>query len=299
MNPAGARALIIDCDPGKDDAVAIWLAAASPELTIRRVITVGGNVGLARTTANARAVLDAIGRTDIPVHAGCDRPLLRPLETATNVHGETGIDGADLPAPATPIAPGRGAAVLVEAVMGATEPVTIAALGPLTNLAVALTLEPAIAQRVERIVVMGGGFAKANMTPFAEFNVYVDPHAAAIVLGSGAPITLVPLDVTRQVLATPAWLDRLAALPGRAPRAVAGMYRASPDLALHDPCVMAWLVRPDLFGGRRARVAVTTDDGPAIGQTTMHDGGAPQIDVLLEVDGEGVRALIEERLARH
>jgi purine nucleosidase len=293
-----ARPLLIDCDPGKDDAVAIWLAAASPELAIRRLTTVGGNVGLDRTTANARAILDVIGRSDVPVHAGCDRPLLRPLETAEHVHGTTGIDGADLPAATTPVTPGRGAVELVEAAMAARAPVTIAALAPLTNLAVALTLEPELARRVERIVIMGGGFAGGNMTAFAEFNVYVDPHAAAIVLGCGAPITLVPLDVTRQVLATPAWLDRLGTMAGRAPRATAGMYRVSPDLALHDPCVMAWLVRPDLFGGRQARVVVTTDDGPEIGRTVMHDDGAPMIDVLLEVDADGVRDLVAERLAR-
>jgi purine nucleosidase len=291
-----ARRLIIDCDPGKDDAVAIWLAAASPELAVDRVIAVGGNVGLARTSANARAVLDVIGRMTIPVFAGCDRPLMRVLETAPHVHGESGIDGAGLPAPTTPIAPGRGAVALVDAVMGADAPVTVAALGPLTNLAVAMTLEPALASRIERLVVMGGGFRKANMTPFAEFNIYVDPHAAAIVLNSGAPITLVPLDVTRQVLATPSWLDRLAAMPGPAPRATAGMYRISPDLALHDPCVVAWLLRPDLFAGRQIHVAVVTDDGPEIGRTLMQVGGEPTIDVLLEVDADGVRDLITRRI---
>jgi len=291
-----ARRLIIDCDPGKDDAVAIWLAAASPELAIDRVIAVGGNVGLARTSANARAVLDIIGRTTIPVFAGCDRPLLRVLETAPHVHGESGIDGADLPASATPVALGRGAVALVEAVMAADAPITVAALGPLTNLAVAMTLEPGLAARIERLVIMGGGFRKANMTPFAEFNIYVDPHAAAIVLGSGAPITLVPLDVTREVLATVPWLDRLAVMPGPAPRATAGMFRISPDLALHDPCVVAWLLRPNLFAGRRARVEVVTDDGPEIGRTLMQEGGEPGIDVLLEVDADGVRDLIARRL---
>ncbi|MEX2649967.1 MAG: nucleoside hydrolase [Alphaproteobacteria bacterium] len=292
------RAIVIDCDPGKDDAVAIWVAAASPELEILRVTTVGGNVGLARTTANALAILGVAGRADVPVHAGCPLPLLRPQATAESVHGTTGIDGADLPPARTAPAPGHGAVMLVEAVMGARGPITIAALAPLTNLAVALAMEPRIAERVERLVIMGGGFAMANMTAFAEFNVYVDPHAAAVVLRSGAPITLVPLDVTRRVLATEPWLARLEALGRTAPRATAGMYRASPDLALHDPCVIAWLLRPDLFESRPAHVAVVTEEGAEVGRTVMVEGKAPNARVLLGVDSAGVLDLVAERLAR-
>jgi len=194
-----AQRVIIDCDPGKDDAVAIWLAAASSELAIDRgITTVGGNVGLERTTPNAPAILEAFGRTDIAVRAGCPLPLLRPQEKAEDIHGISGIEGGGLAAPKTEPAPGHGAAHLVEAVMSAPRPVTIAALTLLTNLAVALAMEPRLAQRVERLVIMGGGFALGNMTPFAEFNIYVDPHAAAMVFRSGAPITLVPLDVTRR-----------------------------------------------------------------------------------------------------
>lgn len=291
-----ARPILIDCDPGKDDAVAIWFATASPELDIQAVTTVGGNVGLGNTTRNALTVLGLAGRPDVPVHAGCPYPLLRPLETATDVHGTSGMDGASL-APSTRAASGRyGPVALIEAILAAPRPPTIAALAPVTNLAVALALEPAIAGKVERIVVMGGGFREANMTAFAEFNVYVDPHAAAKVFACGAPITLVPLDVTRRVLATEAWLAGLEASGRIAARAVAGMYRASPDLALHDPCVMAWLVRPDLFVARAAHVTVETADGPEIGRTVRSATGAPNMDVLVEVDGPGVRALIAERL---
>ncbi|MGH6720068.1 MAG: nucleoside hydrolase, partial [Alphaproteobacteria bacterium] len=233
-----ARPILIDCDPGKDDAVAIWFAAASDELDVRAVTTVGGNVGLDNTTRNALAILDLANRPDVPVHAGCPYPTLRPLETAANVHGTSGIDGADLPASARAASGRYGPVALIEAIAAAPTPLTIAALAPLTNLAVALTLEPSIAGKVERIVVMGGGFREANMTPYAEFNVYVDPHAAAKVFACGAPITLVPLDVTRRVLATEPWLAGLEATGRLAARATAGMYRASPDLALHDPCVM-------------------------------------------------------------
>lgn len=293
-----ARPILVDCDPGKDDAVALWFAAASPELALTRVTTVGGNVGIERTSANARAILGAAGRSDVPVHAGCAVPLLRSQEMAETVHGVTGVDGADLPPPVVPLAPGHGAVALAEAVMGAAEPLTLAALAPLTNLAVALALEPRLARRVERIVIMGGGFHGGNMTPYAEFNIYVDPHAAAKVFGCGAPITLVPLDVTRKVLANEAWLARLEAMGTRAPRATAAMYRASPDLALHDPCVMAWLVRPDLFVARPARVTAVTEEGPEVGRTVRHETGAPNMDVLLDVDAKGVLDLVAERLRR-
>jgi len=292
-----ARPIVVDCDPGKDDAVAILLALASPELEIVRVTTVGGNVGLDRTTGNALAILELGGRPDVPVHAGCARPLLRDLVKAEQTHGVTGIDGADLPRPARGPAVRHGALALIDAMMQATRPVTIAALAPLTNLAVALAIEPALATRVAEIVVMGGGFASGNKTAEAEFNVFVDPHAAAMVLRSGAPITLIPLDVTLQVWPVESWLQRMAAIGTAPARATVGMWRSTPD-ALHDPCVMAWMLRPELFQASRARVSVVTEEGPSIGRTLRHDDGRPNVTLVTGVDAPAVLDLIAERVAR-
>ena len=292
-----ARQIIVDCDPGKDDAVAMLLALASPELAIERVTTVGGNVGLDRTTGNALAILELGRRPDIPVYAGCAAPLLRDLVKAEQTHGVTGIDGAGLPAPRQRPASGHGALALVEAVMAAKEPPTIAALAPLTNLAVALAIEPAIASKVREIVVMGGGFARGNKTAEAEFNIYVDPHAAAMVLRCGAPITLIPLDVTLQVWPVESWLARMAAIGTAPARATVGMWRSTPD-ALHDPCVMAWMLRPDLFRAEPGRVTVVTEEGPAVGRTLRHADGQPNVTLVHGVDAPGVLDLIAERIGR-
>ncbi len=307
-----ARAIILDCDPGQDDAVAIFLALASPEeLEVLAVTTVAGNVPLALTEANARRVVEAAGAA-VPVHVGCGRPLLRVLETAEHVHGETGLDGSGLPPPQRPPAPGHAVDVIVELVT-ARPPgtVTLVPTGPLTNVAMALLKEPALAERLAGIVLMGGAIGLGNVTPAAEFNFYVDPHAADIVFRSGAPITMFPLDVTHKVLVTASRLQRIDALGTPAARAVAGMldfYRrhgrtgGAEDGPLHDPCTIAWLLAPRLFSGRECHVAVETASPLGLGRSYVDWWGTgpepANALVMNEADAEGFFDLLVERLAR-
>ena len=208
-----AQPIILDCDPGQDDAIAILLALASPELEPLAITTVGGNVPLPLTERNARRILALAGRSDVPVYAGCDRPLVRPLETAEYVHGESGLDGAELPEPTLPLAAGHAIQAIIDLVMARPKgSVTLCATGPLTNVAIALRQEPRLAAQLRQIVLMGGAIDHGNVTPAAEFNIYVDPHAADIVFGCGAPTTMFGLDVTHQVLVNEDRLQRIAAI---------------------------------------------------------------------------------------
>ena len=220
------RKIIIDTDPGQDDAVAILLALASPEeLDVLGIVAVAGNVPLALTQRNARRIVELAGVPEIPVHAGAVRPLVPPLVTAEHVHGRTGLDGADLPDPSVPLHPQHGVDFIVETLL-AHDPgeVTLCTLGPLTDVALALNRAPEIAPRIREIVMMGGAyFEVGNITPTAEFNVYVDPEAADVVMRSGVPITMLPLDVTHRALATPERLAAFRALGNRAGATVAGL----------------------------------------------------------------------------
>ncbi len=206
--------IIIDTDPGQDDAFAILLALASPEVDLLGITTVAGNVPLALTTLNARKICELAGRPDTPIYAGCDRPMRVPLVTAEHVHGATGLDGYDLPDPVMPVQAQNGVDFLIETLR--REPagtVTLCPLGPLTNIATALSRAPDIAARIKRIVLMGGGFFEGgNITPAAEFNIFVDPDAATVVLGSGVAVTILPLDVTHKVLTSPARIAALRAI---------------------------------------------------------------------------------------
>jgi len=309
------RRIIIDTDPGIDDAVAILLALAAPEeLEVLGIVAVAGNLLLAQTERNARRVCELAGRFDVPVYAGCGRPLLRRLATAEHIHRETARDGLLLPEPTVARRPQHGVDSLIEA-LNSGEPgtITLCALGPLTNIAMALVKAPDVATAVAELVIMGGAcFELGNVTPAAEFNIHVDPHAAAIVFDSGIPITMIPLDVTYQVLTTSKRLAALRALDNRCGRAVAALLasferRRRPKFgaratALHDPSVIAYLLKPTLFQGREINVAVETQSPLTLGMTVVDWWGVtsrkPNLRLMNTVDADGFYELLTEKLAR-
>ena len=275
------RPIVIDTDPGQDDAIAILAALAAPELEVLGVTAVAGNVPLDLTARNALILVELAGRPDIPVFAGCDRPLRRELVTAEHVHGKTGIDGADLPEPATALQPQHAVDWMIETLLAAGErEITICPVGPMTNVATVLETAPEAARHIREIVCMGGGFfGGGNTTPASEFNVFVDPDAAQIVLHCGAPVTLLPLDVTHKALMTDTWVNQVRALGTQTGVAAAGMLdfyeRFDVDKygttggPLHDPNVIAYLLRPDLYGGRHCNVEVETDSPLTRGMTVV------------------------------
>jgi purine nucleosidase len=309
------RRIIIDTDPGQDDAVAILLALASPEeLDVLGIVAVAGNVPLGHTERNARRIVELSGRTDVPVFAGCPRPLMRPLVTAEHVHGRTGLDGADLPEPTIALQAKHGVDFIVDTLLSA-EPgsVTLCTLGPLTNIAMALAKSPAIVQGIREIVMMGGAyFEVGNITPAAEFNIYVDPEAAHAVMTSGVPITMAPLDLTHRVLTTNERLAAVAAIGNRTGEAVRGLLGFSErfDLAkygslgapLHDPTVIAYLLKPELFTGKTINVSIETSSLLTLGMTVADwwqiTDRPRNVHFLREADDAGFFALLTERLAR-
>lgn len=309
-----ARKIIIDTDPGQDDAVAILLALASPELEVLGITAVAGNVPLALTERNARIVVELAGRADVPVHAGCDAPLARKLVTAEAVHGTTGLDGIPLRPPVTPLAEGHGVDFIIDT-LRREEPgtVTLVPIGPLTNIATAFDRAPDIVGRVQEIVIMGGAyFEVGNVTPAAEFNIFVDPEAAAAVFGAGVPLTVLPLDVTHKALTSHEWVAAVRDLGTRVGEAVASWtdFYERHDRAkyetegapLHDPCAIAWLIRPDLFGGRRVNVEIETTGRYTTGMTVADWWGVtdrkPNCLFIRDVDRDGLFALLLERLGR-
>jgi len=309
------RKIIIDTDPGQDDAVAILLALASPEeLDLLAITCVAGNVPLDFTTRNARIIRELSGKAEVPVLAGCDRPMTRALVTAEHVHGRTGLDGPDLPDPMLPLAPGHAVDHLIDTLRcHPAGSITLCPIGPLTNIATALDRAPDIAPRIKEIVLMGGAyFAVGNVTPAAEFNIHVDPQAADIVFKSDVPITVVPLDVTHKALVTRARNDAIRAIGTPVARAVAEMTdfferydraKYGQDGApLHDPCVIAYLLRPDLFSGRHINVEIETTSELTMGMTVADWWGvtdrAANALFLGDIDADGFFALLTERLAR-
>lgn len=270
--------IIIDTDPGQDDAVAILLAVASAtELDLLGVCAVAGNVPAPQAAANALRILELAGSQDIPLYQGAEAPLVYPLETAEFVCGPDGLAGAGLPPGETPLHPGHAVTFLIETLRRAESGnITICALGPLTNIALAMRLAPDIVGRIRSIVVMGGALALGNMTPAAEFNFYVDPHAAHIVFTCGAPIVMFGLHVTHQAVANDEQLARIAGLANATGKAVNGMLtRPRPGglgtggHPLHDPLVIAYLLWPCLFTGRDCHVAVETGAGALRGRSTI------------------------------
>jgi inosine-uridine nucleoside N-ribohydrolase len=296
--------LVLDCDPGHDDAIALLLALASPELELLGVTTVAGNQTLAKTTANAIRVLEHVERTEIPVAAGADRPLIREPFVAAHVHGETGLDGPDLPPPAGD-ALGRHAVDFLAANAAGS---TLVAVGPLTNVALLLALRPEA--RPDRIVLMGGAIAEGNITPAAEFNIWADPEAAARVFASGIDVTMVGLDVTHKALLTPAHADELRSA-GRAGKLVAelfdfyhGFHRRTyglPGSPVHDALALAYVLEPDLLEVRRLHVTIDCESRLSRGRTLVdvwkRTGNEPNADVAVAVDGERFVRLLIERIA--
>lgn len=305
-----ALPLLIDTDPGQDDAVAILLAlAARDRLDLRAITTVAGNVPLERTTANALRIRDLAGRPEVPVHAGADRPLVYGLETAEFVCGPDGLAGAGLPPPASRADPAHAVEALIATARSGTETLTICALGPLTNIALALRLAPDIAERIGRIVLMGGAQNLGNITPAAEFNTYVDPHAAAIVFGSGIPVVMFGLQVTHDAVPRPEDLAAIEGLATATARAVHGMMArpragglGTAGYPMHDPCTVALLLWPELFAGRDCNVEIETGPGPLRGRTTIDWNGRlkrnPNAHVIGSLDAPGLFARLAAELSK-
>lgn len=307
-----SRPVIIDCDPGQDDAINLLLAMSAPDaFDILGITTVAGNVSLNLTTRNARQMCDIAGRTDLRVIEGSDRPMARALVTAEHVHGKTGIDGIDIFEPETPLAGGHAVDFIVESVMAHGRPVTLVPTGPLTNIATAFERAPAMLGNVEEIVLMGGAMRESgNHSPSAEFNILVDPQAAAIVFRSGRPITVLGLDVTHQVLATPERRDRIRAIGNPAGQAAAGMLDffnrhdtvkyGSLGAPLHDPCTCAYLLEPGLFKGKQCNLTVETGSELTMGHTAVdfwHVTDRPKnVNWVYEVNADGFYDLLIDRL---
>ena len=308
-----AKPIIIDCDPGADDAIALFLALAFPEqLNVLGVTTVAGNVPLSLTQKNARCLCELAGRHDLPIYAGCPRPLLRPLMTAEAVHGKTGLDGISLPEPQIPLQAQHAVDFLIETLLQTTETITLATLGPLTNVAVAMIKEPAICQHIEEIVMMGGAVTQGNITPSAEFNLYVDPHAAHVIATADVPLTLMSLDVTHQAIATPERLSAIRAGNSPISAAVLGLidHYGAHDMKryglagppLHDPCVIAYLLQPDLFTSRRAYVAIETSSELTMGRTVVDwwhvTNKQPNANVVETIQAEAFYQLLTQAIAK-
>ena len=307
--------LIIDTDPGADDVVALLFALASPqELNIRALTTVAGNVRLDKTSRNARLAREWAGREDVPVYAGAPKPLMRTPIYAENVHGKEGLSGVTVHEPKKGLAQGNAVNYLIDTLKAAKpHSITIAMLGPQTNLALALIQEPEIVQGIKDVVVMGGAhFNGGNITPVAEFNLFADPQAAEVVLKSGVTLTYLPLDVTHKILTSEARLKQIAAINNTASKLVGDILNeyVKGDMEhyglsggpVHDATVIAYLLKPELFTGRLVNVIVDSREGPTFGQTIVdwHDGmKAPKNAFWVESgDAQGFFDLLTQRLAR-
>ena len=309
------RKIIIDTDPGQDDAVAILLALGSPaEIDVLGVTAVAGNVPLPLTQKNARIVCELAKRTDVKVFAGCDAPLSRKLVTAEHVHGKTGLDGPQMADPQMPLQDQHGVDFIIETLRSHDAgTVTLCPLGPLTNIATAFNKAPDIIEKVQEIVLMGGAyFEVGNITPAAEFNIYVDPEAAKIVFGAGVPLVVMPLDVTHKALTTRARVDAFRAMGTQVGDMVAAWTDfferfdkekyGSEGAPLHDPCVIAYLIQPEMFKGRHVNVEIETTSELTLGMTVADwwrvTDRAPNAMFMGDLDAEAFFALLADRLAR-
>ena len=309
------RPIIIDTDPGQDDAIAILLALACPEeLDVLGIVTVAGNVPLDKTTHNARALVELAKRPDVSVYAGCPGPLLHDLVTAEHVHGKTGLAGWDILEPTHPLQPQHGVDWMIETLRNAEDnSVTLCTLAPLTNIGMAIAKAPDILPKIRELVTMGGGFFEGgNITPTGEFNIFVDPHAARATFECGRPLTVMPLDVTHKALMQREWLEKLKTLNTPVGQAAYGMlsFYERHDVEkygttggpLHDPTVIAYLLRPELFEGKFVNVEVETHSALAIGMTVMDWWGVtdrqPNATVMHSINADAFYDLLYDSLAR-
>ena len=306
-----ALPVILDCDPGHDDAIALILALASPELKVLAVTTSAGNQTPDKTLNNALRILTLLGRHDIPVAAGAPKPLMRELIIADNVHGESGLDGPTLPDPAFAPQAMTGLELMAKCLRESPEPVTLVPTGPLTNIALLLAAHPELKSKIGRIVLMGGAAGAGNWTPAAEFNIYVDPEAADMVFSAGIPITLCGLDVTHQAQVMDEDIARVRAIPNPVAQCVADLldffmiYHRDPKWGfagapLHDPCTIAWLLAPALFHGQDCWVGTETQGRHTVGMTVVDryglTGKPANARVLLGLDRVGFIELLVGRL---
>ena len=311
----GAQKIIIDTDPGQDDAVAILLALASPdEIEVLGITAVAGNVPLSLTEKNARIVCELAGRPDIPVYAGCDRPLKRKLVTAEHVHGKTGLDGPELPEPKIKLQEKHGVDFIIDTILQEPEnSISLCPLGPLTNIASAILKQPKIVSRIKKIVLMGGAyFEVGNITPAAEFNIFVDPDAAKIVFEAGIDMVVMPLDVTHKALVTEKRNEAFRQLKSPVGIAVAEMTDfferfdkekyGSSGAPLHDPCVTAYLIDPKIFSGKNINVEIETKSELTLGMTVADWWGVTDRKAntffVGDLDSDKFFSLLTERLGR-
>jgi inosine-uridine nucleoside N-ribohydrolase len=311
----GKKSVILDCDPGQDDAVAILLALASvEEINLLGITAVGGNVPLSLTESNARRICELANRPDMKVFAGAPQPLMRKLVTAEWIHGKTGLDGANLPDPTMPLQQAHAVSFIVDTCLAAEDnTITICPIGPMTNVALAMMKDPRIIPKIREIVCMGGAIKEfGNTTPAAEFNIYVDPHAAKVVVDSGVPFVMMPLDVTHKALVTPERLQRFKDLNSPVGNVCGGMldffnrfdmsrygFEGGP---LHDPCVIAYLIKPELFSGRSVTLDIEVGSELTMGQTVadwwdIQDTAANAF-ICDDLDHNGFFELLYERLGR-
>ncbi|HEU5199411.1 MAG TPA: nucleoside hydrolase [Ktedonobacterales bacterium] len=305
--------ILLDCDPGHDDAIAILLAAHAPGIQLEAITTVAGNQTLEKTTRNALKVCSVAGIRDVPIAAGMDRPLVRPLRVAADIHGASGLDGPSLPEPDVTLAPIHGVDLLIERLLTSDGDLTIVATGPLTNVAAALRREPRIAPKIQQIVLMGGAIGLGNVTPAAEFNIYVDPEAAHVVFTCGRPVTMIGLDVTHQAQATPEVRSRIWALGSPVAHLVDDLlgffgetyhqvfgFAAPP---VHDPCAVALVIDPTLIRSQPMPVDIELSGEWTAGRTVcdVHGvtGKPANAHVGLELDGPRFWNLLIETLATY
>lgn len=310
-----ARPIIIDTDPGQDDAIAILVALASPELDVLGITAVAGNVPLPLTLSNTRKLCELAGKPDTPVFEGCSRPMVRELVTAEHVHGETGLDGPDLPEPTMPVQEQHAVDFIIDALLAASdEGLTLCPVGPLTNIAMAMVKEPSVIPKIREIVLMGGAhWEGGNITPTAEFNIYVDPHAAHVVFTSGVPIVAHSLDVTHRALMTKEWIAavrNLGTAVGVASAEMLTFYERFDEEKygtnggpLHDPNVIAYLIDPSIYGGKDCFVEVEMGSRKTMGQTSVDwwrvTKKDPNCHWIREVDSDRFYALLLDRLGRY